>query len=137
MPSKKIVDKPGKEQRAGTKLSDQAFPVLAGPAGQKKVHGQLDPKLRVYQSGGEAGNFIKWNIKAITLAMEVWDTLGAAVDLIELVDHARNEVYQTTMEEAYLQGYTYPDPKLGVRYAIPLACWVVYSADGMPLRRAG
>lgn len=118
--------------RAGTHLSPSAYPIVV----HRLHHGMLDKAQRVYQHGGEANNFIRWSMKAISIDHDVWLVIHDLVDRIEMVDHTKNRCYVVDIETAHTSGTTYTDAKIGARYAIPLSCWRILDADGVLIQHA-
>lgn len=119
-------------KRAGTHLSDSAYPIVV----HQLHHGMLDKRNRVYQHGGEAKNFIRWSLKAISIDFDVWTVLRDLVDHLEMVDHVKNQVYVVDYETALIEGSRYTDPTIGDRYAIPLSCWRIFDANGVLIQHA-
>ncbi len=118
-------------QRAGTRLSNYTQVVLGQMMnGKRKAHGTLDYQNRVYQSGGEASNFVRWSHKAITLDLDAYHSILGLADTIEMVDNVRNECWRCSMTDAKLHSTVYLDPKLGTRLSIPLDYWMRFDAKG-------
>lgn len=120
------------QHRAGTHLLPNAYPVVI----RRVHHGMLDRQQRVWQHGGEAKNFVRWSMKAITIDLAVWEIVHDLVDRLEMVDHVRNECYRVGIQDARELGTVYRDPKIGDRYAIPLSAWEILDAQGQLLREA-
>lgn len=120
------------QERAGTHLSNFIQPVLGSSlnGAKHKTHGYLDYQQRVFQSGGEASNFIRWTMKAITLDLSVYHQCLGLVDTIEMIDNVRNECWRCRLVDAREYGYAYLDANLGNRWAIPLERWERLDANG-------
>jgi hypothetical protein len=137
MPRSHTQDREVIPKRAGTHLSAAKVPVMVrGADGRFKQHGSIDTQQRIYQHGGELGNFVRWSKHAITLSSEAWHQMGGLVDRIEMIDHGRNECYSVSSADAHRHASFYADPKLGRRVAVPLDAWDVYDADGQLVRAA-
>jgi hypothetical protein len=90
-----VRDKPPVERRAGTRLTPGAkLAVYSSASGRPRQHGTLDLAQRLYQGGGERGNFIFRRRGLVTLALDVWERIRGAVDTIELIDHTSNRCYR-------------------------------------------
>lgn len=118
--------------RAGTHLSPAAYPIVV----HRLHHGMLDKPQRVYQHGGEANNFIRWSMSAISLDHDVWLVIHDLVDRLEMIDHTKNQCYAVDIATAKREGTRYTDPKIGERFAIGLSHWRILDADGVLLQES-
>lgn len=120
--------------RAGTVLDHRFCQRIAAPSGRDgryRLHGMLDRRQRVYQAGGETGNFFFWKSQPalLSLDLDVWRQIAPQVDTIEMVDHGRNEVWVVDVICAQL-GQTY-EAGIGSRWGVPMPCCQLVQADGV------
>jgi PII-like signaling protein len=126
-----IQDKPPIAKRAGTVLTPGAKRGIYGPGKYRKLmqHGVLDVAQRIYQHGGEKGNFIYRNKNLVSLAMPVWVQIVDQADRIEMIDHHDNQCYSLLMAIARDTGTRY-DAGFGPRIGWPTPWWTLTDADG-------
>ncbi len=116
-------------ERAGTPLDWRTGNVIAvtgpmhkGPGTQ--VHGYLDQRQRVYQSGGELKNFMYWKERLLTLAYPVWQQIQEGAAWIELIDHELNQCYRIEARVARAHGHIY-NAGIGPRWGVPREYWTL------------
>jgi len=108
------------KQRPGTQLSKNAVKVYDSAIRSNVAMGMLDRKQALFQTGGEARNFIFRKKQWITLPESVWvDLLQEEIDLIEWVDHQKNRCFSIPMHVATQVVQTY-DAGIGPRVGFPL-----------------
>ena len=106
--------------RAGTRLDHAYTEKIFGRAKKSRsLHGLLDTRQRVYQSGGEARNFIYRRKKLVSMEISVWEQVKDKADLIEFIDHDSNTCFSVPRQQALQYGYSY-NAGLGDRWGIPL-----------------
>ena len=115
------------EERAGTVLDWRAHNCIEvmGPTyrgGPEQVHGVLDRRQRVYQSGGELRNFLFWKEGLMSLAFGVWVQIQDQAEWIELIDHELNHCYRIRVAVAADKGHAY-EAGIGLRWGVPRELW--------------
>ena len=130
-----ITDKPAVRQRAGTPLTPGAKRSIYGPGkyGKTKQHGVLDVAQRIYQAGGEKGNWIYRNLNLASLAMPVWVQIMDQADTLEMIDHRQNTCYSLPMAVARHSGTEYT-AGFGPRIGWPLPWFDIRDANGRLLQ---
>lgn len=121
------------EKRMGTRV-DPAYaqPIIGLAKHGRMRHGTILRNERVYQGGGELGNFMLHKRQLITIAMDVWTQLQRGVDVIEMIDHRANRCFRITFASARDHGYAY-DEGIGMRWGIPVEYWMVEQGERPPL----
>ena len=89
----------------------------------------LDVAQRIYQAGGEKGNWIYRNLNLVSLAMPVWVQICDQADTIEMIDHRQNTCYSLSMTVARHNGTPYT-AGFGPRIGWPLPWFSIFDADG-------
>jgi hypothetical protein len=119
---------PGR-RRAGTVIDHKnAIKVYAtGPKLQKvKRVGYIDLTHRVFQTGGQAKDFIFWIHNAISYPKNVWDQLidryAGLFDWLEMYDSDAEICFRTSMADAVRHGFWYTN-KIGPRWGVPVVLW--------------
>lgn len=132
-----VQAKPDTPRRAGTTLTPGAKRSIYGPGqyGKRlKEHGVLDEALRLYQTGGESGNFIYRRLNMVTLDLSVWRKVDGRCETLEWVDHTRNVCYRlTTWAARYYGGHRY-DAGIGERVGWPVTWCQITDASGTVLQ---
>lgn len=119
------------DKRAGTQLDWRAgnCEQVYGPRYMQSgmtVHGTLDHRQRVYQSGGEYKNFYYQAKNAITLPLSVWQAVKDKCEWIEMIDHELNHCYRVRTSIAAQTGFEYETDIKERRYhrfAVPRNKW--------------
>jgi hypothetical protein len=133
------------EERAGSVLCRQRSTTkVEGAYG--KIHGLVafvdGTTSRIYQGGGEAANFVRWSMKAVTIDGCVWKEIAdrpwdPPILLIEMIDNPSNRAWILPMAAARRGAQWYRDAKIGVRIALACDLWTVYDAAGNVYKAAG
>lgn len=121
--------RPGIAGRAGTPLDHRWTHEIIGTARRKRLHGLYDESQRLYQSGGEASNFLYWRRRYVSLDYNAWQQVYQKVDWIEMIDHEANECWRIAMKKAIKHAYKY-NAGIGDRVGIPMELWDVIRANG-------
>lgn len=126
----KIEDKPDPRRRAGTPLTPGSRRNIYGPkkGGGKHSHGILDIAKRLYQTGGERGNFIYRQRSLVSMSYDVWRQIMGQADVIEFIDHTSNVCYRLS-GQWIIEGVTPYDIGYGQRVGWPLAWFDVLDAN--------
>lgn len=125
------------DRRPGTKLDPQHTTQIRGRGRRGSlVHGILDKRQRVYQSGGEERNFVLWSRKQITMDAGAWNEIDGMADKLEFVAHDTKKVYviPALRASSFLQAYQAPG--IGLRVGFPLAAFDVMDAEGNLIKRS-
>jgi hypothetical protein len=123
--------------RAGTPLGRTKIKIHS-LVGRQSVHGVIDPVARIYQSGGEAANFIyrKSSPPQVTMDNSVWIQLIGGyleqIDWLEFVAHDTNTCYRIAVTDACQYGKTV-DRGIGPRWCMPLPKFTHLDRDGNPI----
>jgi len=97
------------------------------------VHGYLDLRQRVYQSGGELKNFLYQKERLLSLALSVWLQVQDEAEWLELIDHELNRCYRIRTKLAAKAGRQY-QAGIGPRWGVPIGLWDVSEGPVEPER---
>jgi hypothetical protein len=123
------------KDRPGTKINHAVGePVFAlKPKGRgQELFGYLDRSADLFQSGGEAGNFIYWRENLVTLPIEVWNYVKDRAAWIELVDHRGGRCFRIATRVFAENAQTY-NAGAGFRIGCPRPLWQVEDGPAPPL----
>lgn len=121
------------EKRVGTRVRPEyAVPVFGAAKFGTMRHGTILRNERVYQGGGELGNFMYHRERVISIGLDVWERIQRGVDVIEMIDHRANRCFRITMDDARQFGYVY-DAGIGPRWGVPVDLWAVEQGERPPL----
>jgi hypothetical protein len=118
-------------QRAGTRLSADAYPLYANG----KTIGKFDPRNGVFQTGGVWGKNVWWPAQAFAVNVDVWHVITGKVRIYEFVDQATNTCHRCDLYAAEVSG-TYGTTKRGERFLIPLECFEEVDQQGRLMERS-
>lgn len=127
------------KRRAGTRLKHDGHNCYqlegTGKGKAKKVHGLIDNRQGVYQTGGELKNFVYWKDRLVSLDVTVWQHVRdhPTVKVLEFIDHERNECWVVSADVANAHGKEY-NAGIGTRWGIPMDCFDVIAQDGTFIR---
>lgn len=127
-----VEQKPEVSGRAGSHLS-LGSKVSVWARGKdptkKEVHGTLDMAKRIYQTGGEAGNFILRSKGLITMALDAWRRAEDGSDTMEFIDHTRNVCYRVRTYVLRRNRGTQYDAGIGERIGWPIDWFDIVDAQ--------
>jgi hypothetical protein len=131
-----VADKPSPSSgRAGTRLTDGAKIAIYGPGanGIACQHGTLDMAKRLYQCGGEAGNFIYRRLQLVSMALVVWERIQMDCNRLEFIDHMQNQCYAIRTYCCRLHPGQRYDAGIGPRIGWPIDWFEISDAAGVVL----
>ena len=131
-----------RDERAGTKLSSSAYPIIISwPEGKdtRITCGFADPVTGVFQGGGEYQEIFNTRPDPPIMSMPLpcWQRLQARAGLKtwEMVEHASNTVYSIPLERVAAEGVIYRTRE-GQRIGVPATIVDHYDAEGLPFTKA-
>ena len=131
-----------RDERAGTKLSEQAYPVrIQWPEGSENtiVVGFADPVTGVFQGGGEYQEIFNTRPDPPIMSMPLpcWQRLQnrAIMKTWEMVEHASNTVYSIPLERVAAEGTIYRTRE-GQRIGVSALIVDHYDAEGRIFTKA-
>lgn len=118
------------ENRAGTVLDHRFTEPVKNYTG--KVHGTVDRRQRIYQTGGEIDNFVYWSRRLVSIDMGVFKKIIPVVDWLEFIDHKKNECWRVALSVALNTGEEY-NAGIGSRWGVPLSEFTITDGLGHPV----
>lgn len=117
-----------RQERAGTLLDHRFTEPIYDERHRRQ--GTIDHRQQVYQQGGEAKDFVFWNLRLLTMPLSVWNQIRETdVEWIEMIDHQRNECWRVELLTMILHGVPYERGD-GPRYGVPISYVTVHDAQG-------
>jgi hypothetical protein len=131
-----------RDERAGTRLSSQAYPIqIQWPEGKDTqiVCGFADPKTGVFQGGGEYSEifFTNPDPPLMSMPLPAWQRIQqrSVLHTWEMVEHASNTVYSVPLERLATEGVIYRTRE-GQRIGVPATIVDHRDKDGVPFTKA-